>query len=617
MASRYDSGMPIIAALKRALELLQPRDHRRLYFAMAAQICVSLLDTTGVLLIGAITYIASSTSQGHGIPTSIQSGLTNLGFSNVPANTLLGILGAIAIFLFMSRSIIAPLLLRRILRFLTGRSAEVSGELTRKFFKQSLKEVNWATSQRTAFALGSGISATISDTLGAWVILVAEASLLLMLSITLLVIAPGITIFTLLYFLVVMYFMQKWLGKKSSRAAQQRYAADIAGASAVVELVSSFREVFVGNHVEYYVDKFSNIRKSGAAAQSTLQLINYIPKYALEAALISGAGLLTVFEFTTQSPAKAISTLVLFMSAASRMFPSLIRIQGSATSIRAASSASRYSTDLINIMRERNILRGESDADESTDFSMQPTFTPIVEIENVKFKYAEDADYIIDGITVDIEPGSFVAIVGPTGSGKSTLVDLILGVSEPESGTLQISGLPPREAVQLWPGHIGFVPQLVALNASSVRENVAIGLKPSEIDDNKVWEVLERVRLADTLRESREGLDTEVGERGLRFSGGQRQRLGLARALFTDPSLLVLDEATSALDSETEQAVSQAIDELGSSVTRITIAHRLATVMHADKVIYLDAGKVVASGTFAEVRSFVPEFDQQAKLLGL
>ncbi|MBU6348099.1 MAG: ABC transporter ATP-binding protein/permease [Actinomycetales bacterium] len=610
--------MPIIAALKRALELLEPRDHRRLYIAMAAQICVSLLDTAGVLMVGAITFIASSTSQGHGIPESLKSVLESLGYGNIPANTVLGVLGAITIILFISRSIIAPILLRRILRFLTGRSAEISGELSRKFFRQSLKEVNWATSQRTAFALGSGISATISDTLGAWVILVAEASLLLMLSITLLVIAPGITLFTLFYFAIVMYFMQKWLGKKSSRAAQQRYAADIAGASAVIELVNSFREVFVGNHTEYYVEKFSHIRKSGAAAQSTLQLINYIPKYALEAALISGAGLLTVFEFSTQNPSKAISTLVLFMSAGSRMFPSLIRIQGSTTLIRAASSAARYTTDLITIMRERNMLQAQSENLESKSKSeLDQSFYPAIEISDVKFKYGADSDYIVNGITAHIEPGSFVAIVGPTGSGKSTLVDLILGVSEPESGSIRIGGRQPREAVNVWPGRIGFVPQSVALNATSVRENVAIGLKRDEIDDLKVWEVLERVRLANTLRESREGLDTEVGERGIRFSGGQRQRLGLARALYSDPKLLVLDEATSALDSETELAVSQAIENLGSQVTRITIAHRLATVMHADTVLYLDGGRIVASGTFAQVRNQVPEFDQQAKLLGL
>ena len=610
--------MPIIAALRRALELLKPRDHRRLYFAMVAQICVSLLDTVGVLIVGLITFIASATSQGRGVPSAVENVLTDLGLGDLSTNALLGILGLIAVVLFIGRSIIAPLLLRRILRFLTSRSAEISGELSRNFFQQSLKEIQWATSQRTAFALGSGISATISDTLGAWVILVAETSLLLMLSITLLIFAPGITLFALSYFLVIVYFMQKWLGKKSSKAAQQRYAADIAGASAIVEMVSSFREVFVGNHSEYYVDKFSHIRKSGAAAQSTLQLINYIPKYLLEAALITGAGLLTVFEFTTQSPAKAVSTLVLFMSAASRMFPSLIRIQGSATSIRAAMTAARYSTELIDLMRERDILREkESQPANYLPAAEKLNFKPEVSISDLFFKYSDDGDTIIDGISLNISPGSFVAIVGPTGSGKSTLIDLLLGVSEPNSGSLLLSGRPPRDAVNIWPGLIGYVPQQVALNASSVRENIAIGLKPEQIDDAKVWEVLEQVRLADLLRESREGLDTEVGERGLRFSGGQRQRLGLARALYTEPKLLVLDEATSALDSETELAVSKAIDEIGSDVTRITIAHRLATVMHADKVVYLEAGKVLASGTFEEVRNQVPEFDQQAKLLGL
>jgi ABC-type multidrug transport system fused ATPase/permease subunit len=512
----------------------------------------------------------------------------------------------------------APLLLRRILRFLTTRSAELSGEISRSLFQQSIKEVQWAASQRTAFALGPGVSAVITSTLSAWVVVVAETSLLIMLSITLFVIAPGIMAFTLLYFFVVMFFMQKWLGGKSSKASQRRYAAEIAGNSAIVELVSSFREVFVGNHVEHYVDKFTKIRRTGAAAESTLNLINYIPKYALDSALICGAGLLTVFEFVTQTPERAVSILVLFLSAGSRMFPSLIRIQGSTTSIRAAISASKHTLDLVNMVSEREALRGNSDLVkniENSDHSL--SFEPVIDIDGLKFKYSADSEYIIDGITAQIAPGSFVAIVGPTGSGKSTLVDLILGVCEPESGVLTIGGLRPRQAVQVWPGRIGFVPQLVALNATSIRENVAIGLAPDEIDDAKVWDVLERVRLADLLRESREGLDTEVGERGLRFSGGQRQRLGLARALFTDPSLLVLDEATSALDSETEQAVSQAIDELGSSVTRITIAHRLATVMHADTVIYLDQGRVIASGTFDQVRQAVPEFDQQAKLLGL
>ena len=610
--------MPIFAAYKRSLELLGKKDHRKLHFSMGIQILISLFDTLGVLLIGMVTYIATASSQGNKLPKAIQSILNFFGLRDLPTNQILGLFGALAIIMFIVRSICAPLLLKRILKFLTGRSAQVSGEITQLFFSQSLREVHWETSQRITFALGSGMSATINDTLGAAVIIVAESSLLIMLSTVLLVLDPAVTIFTLVYFLLVMLIMQSLLGKWSARASKAKFAADIAGQAAIQELVSSYREIFIGNHISHYVDEFGEIRRKGAGAQANLQLINYIPKYALEASLVVGAALLTVYEFISKNPGQAVSSLVLFMSAASRMFPSLIRIQGSATSIRSAASAAKYTTQVIDILKERGAFPYDhNQINESIKNLPRDSFVPRVSMQDVDFRYEGSTDSIISKATLEIEPGMFVALVGPTGSGKSTLVDLLLGVSEPQSGLITISGATPRDAIKMWPGKLGYVPQLVAMTDASVRENIALGVPKSLIDDDKVWEVLERVRLADILRESREGLDTEVGERGLRFSGGQRQRLGLARALFTDPSLLVLDEATSALDAETEQAVSQAIDELGSSVTRITIAHRLATVMHADKVIYLDAGRIVASGKFDEVRKLVPEFDQQAKLLGL
>jgi ATP-binding cassette subfamily C protein len=164
---------------------------------------------------------------------------------------------------------------------------------------------------------------------------------------------------------------------------------------------------------------------------------------------------------------------------------------------------------------------------------------------------------------------------------------------------------------------VAYVPQDVAMANGTVRENVALGLPVEIIDDDWVWDALNRAHLGEFLRDSREGLDTVIGENGIKLSGGQRQRLGIARALYTRPKLLVLDEATSALDAATEQAIAKTLQELEGTVTTVTIAHRLATIKHCDLVVYLEGGRAQAQGSFSEVRALAPQFDRQAQLLGL
>jgi len=227
-----------------------------------------------------------------------------------------------------------------------------------------------------------------------------------------------------------------------------------------------------------------------------------------------------------------------------------------------------------------------------------------------------DHPAVIDA-SVSVLPGKSLALVGSTGAGKSTLADVILGVVDPDLGSVTISGVSPREAVSTWPGAVAYIPQTVGLTEGTIRENVALGLPELAIDDSMVWEALERAHLADFLRDTREGLDTIVGERGVRLSGGQRQRLGIARALYTRPRLLVLDEATSALDAETEQAITETLRELEGQVTTITIAHRLATIRFADQVVFMRHGVIESRGTFEEVRASTPDFERQAHLLGL
>ena len=249
--------------------------------------------------------------------------------------------------------------------------------------------------------------------------------------------------------------------------------------------------------------------------------------------------------------------------------------------------------------------------------SGHPDFEPSISVSGIRLTYPEAAAAAVQEVSFAASPGTSVAFVGPTGAGKSTLADALLGVVAVDQGSVLIGGLPPAQAIARWPGGIAYVPQEVALVNATVRENVALGLPVNEIDDIAVWSALERAHLASFMRENREGLDTLIGENGMKLSGGQRQRLGVARALFTRPRLLVLDEATSALDAETEEAISVMMRELEGDVTTVTIAHRLATIRHCDLILYLEDGLVMARGKFDDVRSQSAAFDRQAQLLGL
>jgi len=244
-------------------------------------------------------------------------------------------------------------------------------------------------------------------------------------------------------------------------------------------------------------------------------------------------------------------------------------------------------------------------------------FHPNIKVDNVSLTYPNKNTPAIENISFTIPMGKSVAFVGSSGAGKTTIIDVLLGVLIPDTGSVQISDTSPQVAVAKWPGAISYVPQDVVIAAGTIRENVALGYPLAEATNELVLSALKIAQLEKFIASLPEGIDTQVGERGTKISGGQRQRLGIARAMFTRPHLLVLDEATSSLDGETEAGISAAIQALRGSTTVVMIAHRLSTVRDADIVIYMDKGKVMAVGTFDEVRNMVPDFDRQAKLMGL
>lgn len=245
----------------------------------------------------------------------------------------------------------------------------------------------------------------------------------------------------------------------------------------------------------------------------------------------------------------------------------------------------------------------------------EPIGSASVELDQVSFAYegVEDVD-VLDGISLRIEPGDDVGFVGTTGSGKTTLIDLVLGLLDPTAGAVRIGDEPLDRCRSAWQRSIGYVPREIVLTDETIRADVAFGVPESDIDDDRVRESPRMAQIDEFVAALPAGLATIVGEDGVRLSGGQRRRLGLARALYGEPSVLVLDEATSALDSETEARVIDTVSGFHGKLTLISVAHRLSTLKHCDRIYFLAAGRVAAVGTFDELRALVPEFENLVTL---
>jgi ABC-type multidrug transport system fused ATPase/permease subunit len=233
------------------------------------------------------------------------------------------------------------------------------------------------------------------------------------------------------------------------------------------------------------------------------------------------------------------------------------------------------------------------------------------------YGYPDSQGKAIEGINLVIEEGKYLAIVGPSGSGKTTLVDLILGILRPLSGSVQIGGVAPWDLISTRPGLIAYVPQDVMIINGTIRDNIAMGYNVDQFTDVDFEDAVRLSQLTQLIDSLPDGLDSALADKGSNLSGGQRQRIGIARALFTKPKILILDEATSSLDGSTEAGISDSLYSLRGEITVIVIAHRLSSIMKADEIIYIESGKILASGDFDQLRKLVTDFDLHARLMGI
>lgn len=607
--------------MKASLALLSKRDRSVLWLVIVVQFFISLLDLAGILLLGIVAALAAATFSG----SSVTSGNLGVLIDSLPATVGFTIgLSVAAGVVLISKSILGLYITRRTFRFLANRQALVSGNLGQRLLRRPLLEVQSRSSQETSIALTSGVNALTLNTLGPATVIAAELSLIVTLMVGLLILDPVVALFSVAFFSSLVLLLQLILGPWASRLGRKLTAAEIGSIEAIQHSLLAYREITVLGRRGLFINRFQKLRWDAAKVLADQFILNQIGKYVFEIGLIVGGGLLVILVASTEDIAAGIGIITVFLAASARLFPSLLRMQASLSSIRGASGAGAITLELVADLDKAESMPASPIMDRSLAYKLETFvyegyagFKPTVSLSEVSLCYPGTSSLALDHVTFSVEANHTAAIVGSTGAGKSTLADVILGVLVPDIGSVLISELEPHKAVVRWPGAMAYVPQEIAVLSGTVRENVALGIPSEFIDSSRVWEALERAQLSNFLQDSRDGIDTLVGEHGVQLSGGQRQRLGIARALYSRPKLLILDEATSALDAETERIITETLDSLAGDVTLIVIAHRLATVRHCDQVIHLTRGRITGSGTFNEVRKQVPEFNRQAELLGL
>ena len=559
---------------------------------------LSLLDLVGVALLGLVGTLSVSGIQSAPPSGTVYEFLSLLrldGFGFQAQVALLAIFAAAAL---ITRTILSVFFTRRTLKFFALRSAQTTISLVDRLLRTDLSYVQSRPSQETIHSLTTGASALMLGVFATSVNLLGDFWLLLVLSLGMLYVDPIVALSSIVFFSLVGIAMHLLLNVRAERLGVLDAHLNIESNSAVTEIISSFRELTVHGRQNYYLEKISRLRADLADTQVETSFMPNISKYMIEGALILGAIIISAVQFVTADASHAVATLAVFLAAGSRLAPALLRIQQGNIQIRNYLGVSRRTLELLDDL-PLQILRNDA-VSKSNDFE-HIGFAPTVTVEGLIFTYPESSQSTIVIDELNINAGEMVAIVGPSGAGKTTFADVILGVLHPQAGEIVISGLTPELAIKNWPGAISYAPQETFIADSSIAQNVALGFAKDDINIELVVESLKRAQLWDMVVNLVDGIDTEVGERGTQLSGGQRQRLGIARALYTKPRLLVLDEATSSLDSESERLVQEALEELMKNRTSIIIAHRLSTIREADKIIVLEQGKVVESGNHSDL----------------
>jgi ATP-binding cassette subfamily C protein len=560
----------------------------------------SLLDLAGILAVGFIVastavFLTSGSDPGR---------LLVLGGVSLPAvniQTLPWVSGGV-LALFLSKALLSILLMRQSAIFVAAIEARAAMKITEISLGEDLGRAREKSREEVLFAVQFGAPSAFSGLFNQLGTIVAEGSLFFVVVIGFLLIDPWITLVAIGYFVLIALLIQFFVGTLMRKAGEDTANGTLNANSLVSDLFAVFREVSVLRKRHFYVEKVHEYRSLASSGAASQYFLSGMPRYILESALLIGVAVFAVFLAAAGDLVDSAATLGVFLSGGFRLTAAMLPLQSALLTIKAVLPAASAAHEILEkATQDKSSAIPPAEPFQTKQKPESSVGAAIgVNIRGVSFNYPNRETPALENVDMRISPGSQVAVIGPSGSGKSTIADIICGLMDPDKGEVELY-FPTGHSPQVTSPSVSYVPQKPGLVSGTIAQNVALGLENLEINRDLVLDCLDRAHLMEVVSRLPSGIDSDLGKLQDSLSGGQSQRLGLARALYTSPGLLIMDEATSALDGESESEIARVLDGLRGSVTVVLIAHRLNTIQHADKVFLMQDGRVIDHGLFPDL----------------
>ena len=587
---------------------LTKRQKATLILYASARTLVGVLDILAIYMIGVAATVALESS-GPG-PKEL------VGADWIPSNPMW--LFTIAAILLSLRTILSLVISRSSYKYLASIETDFSSRIIDYTLGESVAEIRSRSTADTEWIILRSTQTAFSGLLGQFVLISSDFLLALILIIFLFYQSWQITLFAIVLFTFLFVSLHILSHAAVSGAGKQFAESSLEVVKRTSDFVSAYREIFVSGNTSDFLSSIRFARSKVSASQAFLSFLSVVPKLVVETSIMLGAlgflSLQTLF-FRDQVD---ISLFALFLIGTLRLATILLPLQRSIMTIVSDHPMAEAAQSVLHLLSPQGNQPAPGASSEVTrTLNVRPAVTgpPGVVARDVTFRYKSSTKNIIQRVSFEVDPGSIVAIVGPSGAGKTTLIELILGLESPTEGELKINSETPKDYRDGSSGVIGYVAQRPGVLSGSVLENIALESKFRPENQERLKGAIEFAELFDWIESLPRKSRTALGQQSEALSGGQLQRIGLARALYTNPKLLIMDEATSALDAETESFITERVLSLRGRITTIIVAHRLSTIRDVDKIFVLDRGKIVGAGTFDELSNSNSVFARYVEIL--